>query len=77
MMLVVNDAYAPYPSTVKFQTSGVGGNDTTVSFNTDFFGNKNSNLNLEWNNFFRAEMDKEIGSIELAPTRDYWIVTLQ
>ena len=63
MMLVVNDTYAPYPSKVQFQSVGFGGKDTTVSFDTDFFGNKNANINAEWANFFNTEMNKTVTSI--------------
>lgn len=77
IMLVVNDQYAPYPSKVQFQSTGFGGKDTTVSFDTDFFGNKNSNINMEWTNYFSTEMNRVVKSIQLAPNYDYWIVTLQ
>lgn len=77
MMLVVNDAYAPFPATAVFSTTGANSQTTTVTFDNDFFGNKNTNLNTQWTRFFSGMMDKEIDSIELRTNPASWFITLK
>lgn len=73
MSLVVNDAYVPYPSTVVFQ---LGRESYSVTFDNNFFADKEVSINRAWDEFFKNVMDTKIESTTVAPDGTRWIVKL-
>ena len=74
MYLVVNDHYLPNPKVVVFKH---GSASYTVTFDSNYFENKDTKINEAWNNFFKNRMGLTITSVALNANATQWIVTLQ
>ena len=77
--LVINDVFCPEPNVVKF----VYGTETqTITYDTEWFGDKEDHINALWDNFFKQAINSPRVTFELVykadgKTPDYWLATME
>lgn len=79
--LVINDTFTPNPQKVVFQKCDNPGNTYPITYNANWFSNKEENINKAWTSFFRTGVNYPRTTWELVykadgVTPDYWLVTL-
>lgn len=73
LMLVVNDAYVPYPATARYSQ---GSEQVTITYDAAYFSNRDETINNAWASFFETRMAENVTSMELDRSGSYWAITL-
>lgn len=78
--LVINDAFCPDPNVIKFVAADTGAS-TTITYASNWFMNKEENINSRWTNFFKTYSKYEYVVFDLIYQSDgitpsYWLATM-